>query len=120
MSNPYQSPIIPLEPRGESGGGRERVGTSVAMILVGLFFCVTSGCVVLADGFAGMEEACRREGYFFVAYGTFYCFAGGLTCVFHVCYLICGRPAQHLAGIWAIGLALGLAGLVVAVIKLVV
>jgi hypothetical protein len=88
------------------------------MMLAGLFFCLASGHVLLVGGFAGLLDACRREGYFFAGYMTFYCLAGGLTCAFHACYIVCGRPAQHLAGIWAIGLALGLAGLVVAVLML--
>jgi hypothetical protein len=123
MSNPYQSPQVPPEPRPHVSGRRENVGTSVFLILVGAFFCVMSGYVLLGGGLAANLDfesflAMNNREEWPGAYMFFYCVAGGLTSVFHICYLLFGRPAQHWAGIWAIALAVGLTGLAFAVLTL--
>jgi hypothetical protein len=126
MSNPYQSPQVPPEPwppelPSHESRQRENVGTSVFFILVGAFFCVMSGYVLLGSGLAAELDArsfmaVNRRGDWSGAYMFFYCVAGGLTSVFHICYLLFGCPAQRWAGIWAIVVSLGLTGLVFGVL----
>ena len=50
----------------------------------------------------------------------FYGCAGGLTSVFHLSYLVCRWPTQSMAGVYAIGIALGLAGFAVAIVEIIV
>ena len=87
------------------------------MILVGAFFCVMSFYAVFGHGVSGFVSSYRSVGWFSVAFMVFYGFAGGLTSVFHLTYLLRGWPKQAMAGIYAIGIALGLAGTVVAVME---
>ena len=113
--NPYEPPHVPAE-----APAREGVAVSVFMVVVGAFFCVASFYVLLGHGVAAFLASYRSVGRFPSAFMLFYGCAGGLTSLFHLFYLLRGWPQQHLAGVYAIVLALALAGLAVAIMEFVV
>ena len=89
------------------------------MIIVGVIFCVASFYAVFGEGAAALISGYRSLGPFSFAFMVFYGFAGGLTSVFHLSYLVRGWPEQLLAGVYAIAIALSLAALSVAVMEFV-
>lgn len=117
--NPYQAPLVPAELPVPARGQRQGVLVSLVMIAVGLFFCAASFYVILGQGVDALVASYRSLGWFPVAFMAFYGSAGGLTSLFHLSYLLRGWPQQHLAGAYAIGLALLLASLAVAILELV-
>lgn len=116
--NPYEAPLEPA-PRVRASGQREGVGVSVFMIIAGAFFCVASFYAILGQGIGPLVANYRHLGWFPVAFMVFYGSAGGLTSLFHLGYLLRGWPQQHLAGMYAIGLALGLASVAIAIMEVV-
>jgi hypothetical protein len=113
--NPYQPPHEPAEPPAPQLGHRDVVPMSIFMIISGAFFCVASFYVLLGQGIDSFLASYRSVGRFPLAFMIFYGCAGGLTSLFHLSYLIRGWPKQHLAGVYAIVLALGLTGLAMAI-----
>jgi hypothetical protein len=89
------------------------------MIFAGLFFLVSSFYVLLGSGIGPLFSAYRELGPFPFAFMFFYGVAGGFTALFHLTHLLRGWPKQHLAGIYAIAIALAAAGIAVLVMKFV-
>ena len=118
--NPYEPSHLPAEAPARERGQREGVPISAFMIVAGAFFCVASFYAILGHGVEALLSSYRSLGWFPVAFMVFYGCAGGLTSLFHLLYLLRGWPQQHLAGVYAIVLALALAGLTVAIMELVV
>lgn len=117
-TNPYEPPYE-SDPPPDQEPGRRRVLTSVLMVVVGISFCVASFFVIFGHGLDALTSTYRTLGTFPFAYMFFYGCAGGLTTLFHLSYLIRGWPQQHLAGLYAIGLALALTGLAAAIMEVV-
>lgn len=115
--NPYEPPLEPVQPQVGERDQRSGVLTSLLMIVVGAFFCVTSFYVILGHGWEALLSCYPTLGRFPVAYMVSYGFAGALTTLFHLSYLIRGWPQQHLAGLYAIVLAIGLACLAIALLE---
>ena len=90
------------------------------MIVVGTFFFAASFYTIFGHGFDTFLSTYRSLGRFSIAYMVFYGSAGGLTSAFHLSYLVRGWPKQSLAGVYAIGIALGLAGFAVAIMEIIV
>jgi len=102
------------------GSGQRRVvATSVLMIFVGAFFFAASFYAVFGRGLDVFLSSYRTLGRFSFAFMVFYGFAGALTSAFHLSYLVRGWPQQFLAGIYAIGIALVLAGFAVAIMEII-
>ena len=120
--NPYESPPpTPDDPSAEAPQDEEsNVFTSVFLIIAGAFFCITSFYVVFGHGLESLVSAYRetQESEFAIIFMTFYGFTGGFTCLFHLSHLILGRPKQAIAGIYAIGLAVGITSIGVVIMKM--
>ena len=120
--NPYESPVAadPVESDQFAGTPQQKrrgVLLSGFMIVVGTFFCVASFYVILRGGYDVLLSSYRVMGWFAFGYMVFYGFAGLFTALFHLSYLIRGRPDQSIAGIYAIVISLCLAGLATAVME---
>ena len=117
--NPYQPPAA--TPRHSRAGWRQRKGlaVSVFMIVAGLAFCFGSFFALLANGLDPLLEAYPSVGRFPIWFLIFYGFVSGLTSAFHLLYLLRGWPQQAIAGIYAIGCALGLTAITAAVLEVV-
>jgi hypothetical protein len=112
--NPYKSPNAAEHAETEAQEERRGVAFSLFMIVVGAFFFVVSFYVVLGHGIDALLSSYHKIGRFSFAFMVFYGFVGGFTSVFHLSYLVRGWPKQHSAGMYAIAVALCLAGLAVA------
>jgi hypothetical protein len=86
------------------------------MIVAGAFFCVASFYSILGGGVDFLLSSYRRMGWFPFAFMVFHGMTGGFTALFHVSYLVRGRPQQSLAGMNAI--AIGLGGAAIAVVAM--
>jgi hypothetical protein len=117
-SNPYQSPTSPDEDPAVAPDRERRPGVSVVMIAVGLFFFIASFYVLFGHGIAAFLASYRTIGPWAFGFMTFYGFTGALTALFHLAYLISGRPKQHWASFLAIGFALGLSSIAVLAVEL--
>ena len=104
--NPYKSPESTPENSTGKGAPKRRVGISLFMILGGTFFCVASFYALFGHGIEGFQIAARESGRFIPLFLIFYGTGSGLTAVFHLAFLLRGRPKQYLAGLYAFGFAL--------------
>ena len=115
--NPYESPVASVQTTSTPNKKRRGVLFSGIMIAAGAFFCVASFYVILRSGYEVLLSSYRNIGWFAFGYMVCYGFAGLFTALFHLSYLIRGRPDQSSAGIYAILIAVGLAALMVAVLE---
>ena len=115
--NPYESPVASDQTTSTPQQKPRGVLLSCFMIVAGAFFCVASFYVILRSGYAVLLSSYRNLGWFAFGYMVFYGFAGLFTALFHLSYLIRGRPDQSIAGIYAIVIALALAAFMVAVME---
>lgn len=89
------------------------------MILAGAFFCVASFYALFGHGFDDFLSSRRSLGRFSTLSLVFYGVAGGLTSVFHLSYLVRKWPKQPMAGIYAIGIALGFTAVAALILELI-
>lgn len=107
-SNPYRPPDSAALDQTAVLPRREGARTSIFMILAGLFFCTASFYVLLSHGLAPLWNAYRAGESFGIWFMTFYGIMSGLTALLHFSYLLRGQPDQAKAGLYAIGIAIGL------------
>jgi|GEM_PF-4882744 len=88
------------------------------MILAGLAFCVGSFYALVGHGIFAFWNVYQEPHRFPIWFLLFYGFVSGLTSLFHILYLTRGKPQQHLAGVYAIGCAVGLTCVAIAVLEM--
>jgi hypothetical protein len=110
--NPYQSPQAPLETielpekRVPVDPPAETPYVSAFMVFAGLLFFVGSLYPLLGNGLKNFLTSYDQGSRVPCAIMIFYGFAGLLTSVFHFSYILTHWPRQHLASVYAFGIAL--------------